>query len=124
MSYVEAPQPAGHSVEHPAVLVTGAAGYVGRFVCQALARSGLHTIAYDDPSRAVPNIGSVGKLQAGPLETEALVDLLQRTRPVAVVHLAGSRGGHRFHNAEAAGNHLGRNVEGTRSVLEAMASVG
>jgi UDP-glucose 4-epimerase len=124
MKYAAARQPAGHSGERPAVLVTGGAGYVGRFVCQALARSGLDPIAYDDPSRAIPNIGSVGELQAGPLQREALIDLLRRTRPVAIVHLAGSRGGHRFHDAAAGGNHLGRNVGGTRSVLEAMAAAG
>ena len=106
------------------VLVTGGAGYVGRFVRRALAEAGLVAIGYDDPSRAVAGVDMVGEMLVGPLEGEALAALLRRTRPDAVVHLAGSRGGHRFNDPAGAGNHLGRNVEGTRSLLAAMAVAG
>jgi len=74
---------------HPAILVTGGAGYIGSHVCKALARHGYHPIALDNLAR-----GHAQAVRWGPLEAHSLADTdavrraLQRHRVVAAVHLA------------------------------------
>ncbi len=63
------------------VVVTGGAGFLGSFVCEKLQESGVEELfgtrsnEYDLP------------------EKEAIVRLLQETKPTLVIHLAGSVGG-------------------------------
>jgi UDP-glucose 4-epimerase len=74
------------------VLLTGAAGTIGRFVSIALAQSGYRTINVDDFSRGRPRSSAlVGPVQDAPLTRDAIEAVVAQHRPVAVVHFAGAR---------------------------------
>ncbi|GAB3196532.1 UDP-glucose 4-epimerase GalE [Geodermatophilus arenarius] len=74
-------------------LVTGGAGYIGSHVVRALLRSGRDAVVVDDLST-----GTTGRVPPevdlepiSVLDTAALTSLLERVRPVGVVHLAGKK---------------------------------
>jgi len=75
------------------ILVTGAAGYIGRFVCQELARCGFLPIVFDDFSRGRTPSGIPGFAEHGSMTEERLGSVMAGHRPAAVIHLAGGRGG-------------------------------
>ena len=74
-------------------LVTGGAGYIGAHVVQALLAAGLDAVVIDDLST-----GSVSRLpvdvellRMSVLDTAGLIDVLDRTRPTGVIHLAAKK---------------------------------
>ena len=73
----------------PAVLITGAAGYIGSHLCLAFLERGWRVIAVDDLSAglrtAVPPDAQFVQLDCA---DPAMVDLLALTRPDAIVHMA------------------------------------
>ena len=77
------------TVNKPAVLVTGGAGYVGSHVCKALARAGYVPVTYDNLAT-----GHRWAVQWGPLEEGDVRDsnrietVLRRYRATAVLHFA------------------------------------
>ncbi|MBL8659118.1 MAG: UDP-glucose 4-epimerase GalE [Rhodospirillales bacterium] len=78
--------------EHPYVLVTGGAGYIGSHVVLALRQAGWPVVVVDDLStgkrRLVPD--DVRFIE-GDIADRALIDAaLVRYQPVAVMHFAGS----------------------------------
>jgi UDP-arabinose 4-epimerase len=72
-----------------AVLVTGGAGYIGRYVCEALAKSGFQPVAFDNLA-----IGDGASVIHGPLHRSDVLDAdelqlaLAIHHPVGVIHLA------------------------------------
>jgi UDP-glucose 4-epimerase len=75
------------------ILVTGAAGYIGRFVCQELVRQGFLAVAFDDFTRGRVVAPIDGIVENGLMTAESLGAVMTRHRPIAVIHLAGGRGG-------------------------------
>lgn len=72
------------------VLVTGAGGFIGAHLCPALAREGIETIAIGrNDSRARDRVGTFFAVEGIP-ERAALADILSRSAPDVVFHLAGS----------------------------------
>ena len=87
------------------VVVTGAGGFLGRRLVRELASRGAETVAVD-------------RAEADVCDAAAVADLVARTRPDAVVHLAAqSRVAHSFADP---GETFRVNVLGTVAVLEAV----
>jgi len=74
------------------ILVTGAAGYIGRFVCRALAQAGFAPIMLDDLSRGRVAPAHYGIVEDRKMTFEAINAALASNRPRSVIHLAGGRG--------------------------------
>lgn len=101
------------------ILVTGAAGYIGRFVCQELAGQGFLPIIFDDFSRGRTAAQIDGIVEDGLMKAESLRSVIARHQPAAVIHLAGGRGDR--HRTLRPGLSEERNLDGTRILLAAMA---
>jgi UDP-glucuronate 4-epimerase len=131
------PPPARPIVPGPAapgatVLVTGAAGFIGSYVCQALMARGQHVVGLDnfdpyyDPGLKRENLDAVRAaarpdarfrfIEADICDQAALRDVLERDRPETVIHLA-AKAGVRPSIADPAG-YARVNVLGTSIVLE------
>lgn len=114
-----------------AALVTGAAGFIGSHVCEALLRRGWRVVGLDnfdpfyDPSLKRRNLAEVTAgggadfnfIEADIRDGSAMRALFESVRPEAVVHLA-ARAGVRPSIAEPA-LYASVNVEGTTNLLEA-----
>ena len=105
------------SSERKSVLVTGAAGWIGRRVCQLLQERGIVVTAFNRAAGEGPWIQSfVGELNCFADPPDELRRLLEVT--VAVVHCAGRA--HRPVETPAEIEALERaNVDGTRNLLRA-----
>jgi UDP-glucose-4-epimerase GalE len=105
-----------------AVLVTGAAGYIGLAVAHALDRAGYRVVRYDNLSQG-PDPGGPGRFVAGDvLDSERLAAVLAECGARAVIHLAG-----RISVSESVAEPLlywRNNVGGALSLTEAMARAG
>ena len=105
-------------------VVTGGAGYIGAHVVRALLDSERAVVVVDDLST-----GRSGRLSASidlepisVLDTAGLTSVLQRVRPVGVVHLAGRKS-----PTESVADPLlyaRENAGGVISLLEAMRATG
>ena len=70
------------------VLVTGASGFVGRYVLDRLLANGHEVIAVSSHARASPQDTAVQWLQADLLDPAQITPLLQRVQPQGLIHLA------------------------------------
>lgn len=105
------------------VLVTGGAGYIGSHTCKALAKAGYTPVVYDSLCRG--NAWSVkwGPLEVGDLmDSERLLDVLNRYRPVGVIHFAAFA--YVGESVRSPLMYYRNNVGGTVSLLHAMAGAG
>lgn len=107
------------SIDRPAVLVTGGAGYIGSHTCKALAASGYLPVTLDNLT-----LGHRWAVQWGPLEVvdlldlAGIVDVIRRYRVRAVIHFAGSAYvGDSLRNPAF---YYRNNLEGTLSLMNAM----
>lgn len=105
------------------VLVTGAAGMIGRRVVASLLRGGHAVAGVDDLSSGMAMPGELGvSVVADVRDTEAMVALMRDFRADALVHLAAV---HHIPTCETRRMHcLQVNVVGTESVLHAAAETG
>jgi UDP-arabinose 4-epimerase len=101
------------------VLVTGGAGYVGSHVCLRLAEAGYLPIVFDNLSTGHDWAVQWGPLEIGDvLDERRVIDVLERHRPVAVMHFAAAAS-----MSESLANPLKyfrTNVVGTLTLLRAM----
>ena len=113
----------------PRVLVTGSAGFIGYHLCAKLLASGAQVTGLDSFSdyydvglkraRHARLEGPGFSAVEGRVETTGLLDdLVARTRPEIVVHLAGQAGVR--HSIDAPESYLDANVTGTFRLLEAL----
>jgi nucleoside-diphosphate-sugar epimerase len=101
-----------------AVLITGAAGFVGRALAGGLAAQGWRVTGLD--RTAPPDAGPFADFVTGDLlDPAALAPLAQRPAPAAVVHLAGLRPG-----PAPLGELFAVNVGGTAAALAQLARPG
>lgn len=101
------------------ILVTGGAGYVGSHTCLALQQAGYQPVVYDNLSRGYRWAVRFGPLEEGDiLDTQRLVDVIARHKPVAVVHFAALTYVGESQSDPAL--YYRNNVAGTLSLLEAM----
>jgi UDP-glucose 4-epimerase len=105
-------------------LVTGGAGFIGAHVVHSLLRSGREAVVVDDLSTGyrsrVPS--GVELVPMSVLDTAALTDVLRRTRPAGVIHVAGKKS-----PTESMADPLlyaRENAGGVASVLEALTASG
>jgi UDP-arabinose 4-epimerase len=100
------------------ILVTGGAGFIGSHTCKALHAAGYQPVAVDNLSR-----GNEKAVRWGPLEKadirdkEALVDVIRRHRPKAVIHFAAFA--YVGESVTAPDVYYSNNVAGTMSLLDA-----
>jgi len=110
-------------VSRDRVLVTGGAGYIGSHVAQALARSGLEPIIFDNLSLGHREAVARFKLVKGDLEDRAaLAAVLDDHRLVAVVHMAAYA--YVGESVQQPAKYYRNNVVGTLNLLEAMRARG
>src|SRR4051812_26354771 len=103
-----------------AILVTGAAGYIGRFLVNELIAQGQEVVAVDlnEPPKGLPPVLPTGvALQRGDVtDKAAMVALVQQQPLTAVIHLAGLVTMACEQNPDAA---MRVNLGGTHNLLEA-----
>ena len=105
------------------IVVTGGAGYIGSHTCKAIARRGWTPVVVDNLSTGHRDAIRWGALHEVDIrDTGRLTELMQATRPDAVLHFAGSAYvGVSMQNPLA---YYDNNVRGTLSLLQACVSAG
>jgi UDP-glucose 4-epimerase len=108
--------------DHPAILVTGGAGYIGSHCCRALARAGYHPVVFDNFSTGHRSFVT-GSLAAGDLaDRAALASAFAQHDIVAVMHFAASSlVGESVADPQ---KYYINNLAGTLSLLDAMREAG
>jgi UDP-glucuronate 4-epimerase len=113
------------------VVVTGAAGFIGSHVSEALLRRGLRVVGMDNFCDFYPrswkeqNVRSIGGGSAFELEEMDITDapavkkLIDRVRPTAIIHLAAMAGVRP--SIERPAYYAKVNVEGTANLLQSAA---
>ncbi len=96
------------------VLITGAAGFVGRHLARELRAAGVETIGFDVPEApAGEGLWETGRVEDG----AALAEIVARRQPDACVHLAGVASEGEARRAPERAVRV--NIEGTVALLEA-----
>jgi UDP-glucose-4-epimerase GalE len=104
--------------DHPAILVTGGAGYIGSHCCRALAAAGYHPVTYDNFSTGHRSFVT-GSLAVGDvMDRTALARAFAQHDIVAVMHFAASS--LVSESVVDPQKYYLNNVAGTLSLLEAM----
>lgn len=104
------------------VLVTGAAGFIGAHVVEALAGD-YGVMGVDDfSSGTLERVGDIAVQRLDVTDPDAVMRAFRAFRPDAVLHLAAQVGVER--SAAEADRQLGVNVYGTMNVLQAAAACG
>lgn len=108
--------------DHPAVLVTGGAGYIGSHCCRALTTAGYHPVVFDNFSTGHRHFVT-GTLVTGDLADKAALARAFAQHPiVAVMHFAASSlVGESVADPQ---KYYLNNLAGTLSLLEAMREAG
>ncbi len=118
------------------ILVTGAAGFIGSHVTEALLKAGHRVIGLDNFDAFYPreakarNLAEATSAHAGRFElvegditdVRAMGDLFTKTRPAGVIHLA-AKAGVRPSLVDPAG-YMHTNAVGTASILQAASGAG
>ncbi|MBS0384614.1 MAG: NAD-dependent epimerase/dehydratase family protein, partial [Proteobacteria bacterium] len=101
------------------VFVTGGAGYVGSHSCKAFAAAGWRVVVYDNLSRGFRDLVNWGELIEGDLnDSKALAGALAAAKPQIVAHYAAFASVPESMRDPSIYYRI--NVEGTRSLLDAM----
>jgi UDP-arabinose 4-epimerase len=111
------------SAGRPRVLVAGGAGYIGSHACEALARAGYEPVAYDNLSFGHREMVRFGPLEEGDIrDRERLIEVMQRHRPVSVMHFAAliAVG----ESVQDPAIYYDNNVRGALNLLDAMRTCG
>jgi UDP-glucose-4-epimerase GalE len=105
--------------DHPSILVTGGAGYIGSHCCKALFEAGLKPVCFDNFSTGHPHFVKWGPVIRGDVRnTDEVLQALRQHNIIAVTHFAASSAvGESVANPE---KYYANNVVGTLSVLRAM----
>ncbi len=105
-------------------MVTGGAGYIGSHVVRALAEAGLEAVVLDDLSSGFEQFVPAGVpfVKASVLDTSTVAAAMEQHGVTGVIHLAGYK--YAGESVKFPIHTYRQNVEGTASLLEAMASVG
>ncbi len=104
-------------------LVTGGAGYIGTHVVRALEAAGMPAVVLDDFSTGIESfVGDVPVVRGSVLDTPLVTSALVEHNVEGVIHCAG----YKFagESVKYPLHTYQQNVEGTRSLLEAMAVAG
>jgi len=109
--------------DHPSVLVTGGAGYIGSHGCKALSEAGLTPVCFDNFSTGHPHFLKSGPVIKGDVRnSEEVLQALRQHQVAAVLHFAASSAvGEFVANPE---KYYTNNVTGTLSLLRAMREYG
>lgn len=107
-------------IEMTRTLITGAAGFTGRYVAKALHDRGheVHAIVHEQPDERIDGVASVHECDLAKLE--AVQEVVGTVRPDHVVHLAAIA----FVAHGDVAEMYRSNVLGTRQLLEALARTG
>lgn len=108
--------------DHPTILVTGGAGYIGSHCCRALDRAGFRPVVYDNLSTGHHSFVT-GKLVVGDIADQAaLARVFAEHDIVAVMHFAASSlVGESVADPQ---KYYRNNLAGTLSLLDAMREAG
>jgi UDP-glucose-4-epimerase GalE len=108
--------------DHPAILVTGGAGYIGSHCCRALVAAGYHPVTYDNFSTGHRNFVTGSLVTGDLLDKAALASAFAQHDIVAVMHFAASSlVGESVADPQ---KYYSNNVAGTLSLLDAMRQAG
>ncbi len=111
------------------ILVTGAAGFIGMYVCEALLARGERVIGFDaltpynDPKLKTKRLAILKKYKnfsfvKGRLESEkTIADIVAKEKPRAIIHLAAQAGVR--YSQENPQSYIDTNVKGSLNVFEA-----
>lgn len=109
--------------QHPHVLVTGGAGYIGSHACKALARAGFSPVTYDNLERGHRWAVRWGPLEQGDILDRARLDaVITGYRPIAVMHFAAFA--YVGESVACPEKYYRNNVTGSLTLLEALCAAG
>lgn len=98
-------------------LVTGIAGFTGRYIAEVLSRCGISVVGVAHSSEPVANVERIHRVDI--TDGEALRDVVLTERPDYVAHLAAIT----FVEHENVGEIYRTNLMGTRNLLEALTAL-
>ncbi len=101
------------------ILITGGAGYVGSACLRHMAAAGHEVMAYDSLTMGhAPAVAGLPLVKGDIADTETLTKALKDFKADAVMHFAAAT--YVGESVENPNYHYGNNIEGTRSLLNAM----
>jgi len=104
------------------VLVTGAAGFIGTHVCEALLAQGNQVFGLDDFSTGTRRRNVPYELVQGSILDQEAQKLVDQLKPRVIVHLAALTGTRRSHLETQ--RYLNVNIMGSQAMMDAAVRVG